>query len=196
MLIVFEVAQRFAQSDKAQRVLEGAIAAATDDTLAFRLLTFSLNPDRNKVLKDFSNVQPQALKNSFVQRMRRRYVEDFDKVEASLAQADRSAFVLWADFSDQERQAEIGFWRRYVGTNRKRLARMCDILFPRGTLWEGDPSPHIDRLFPVNELKKLDDGLPSNEVLEDFEDRALKRMRKLIAGEFQHGVGFDDLENL
>jgi KAP-like P-loop domain-containing protein len=196
MLIVFEVAQRFAQGPKAQQVLERAIEAATDDTLALRLLTFSLNPERNKVLKDFSNVHPDVLKSVFVQRMQKLYVERFDTVETSLAQADRGAFVMWAGFSDKERQSEIGFWRRYVGTNRKRLARMCDILFPPGAIWEADPSPHIERLFPLEELKKLDDKLPTDQALEEFENRALNRMRKLIAGEFQHGVGFDDLQKV
>jgi len=196
MLIVFEVAQRFAQSTKAQKVLEQAIALATDDTLALRLLTFSLKPERNKVLKDFSNVRPDALKSAFLQRMRKRYVDHFDTVESSLAQADRGAFVTWAEFSEEERQSEIGFWRRYVGASRKRLARMCDILFPPGTIWETDPRPHIERLFPLEEMKKMDGDLPNDQVLEEFENRALNRMRKLFAGEFQHGVGFDDLEKL
>lgn len=196
MLIVFEVAQRFAQSDKVQSILEGAIAIASDDTFALRLLTFSLNPGRNKVLKDFSNVRPDDLKRVFVKRMRNRYVENFEHIETSLAQADRGAFVFWADFSEEERQEEIAFWRRFVGTSRKRLARMSDILFPARTLWESDPRPHIERLFPLEELKALDEGLPNNEALEEPENRALNRMRRLIAGEFQHGVGFDQLDKL
>jgi hypothetical protein len=193
MLIVFEVAQQLAQRGKAQKVLEEAISAASDDTFAFRLLTFSLNPDRNQVLRDFSHVQADTLKKTFVQRMQE---QGFDNVEPSLAQADRGAFVFWSQFSGEERGAEIGFWRRYVGTSRKRLARMCDILFPAGTLWETDPSPHIDLLFPLEEFKKRDDDLPSDEVLEESENHALRRMRKVVAGDFQHGVRFEDLTQL
>jgi hypothetical protein len=155
MLIVFEIAQRFAQGPKAQKVLEQAIAGATDDTFALRLLTFSLDPERNKILKDFSNVDTNALKSVFVQRMRRRYLERFDTLETSLAQADRGAFVLWTEFSDEERQAEIGFWRLYAGTNRKHFAKMCDIFFPAGAIWETDPGPHIDRLFPFGRIKEI-----------------------------------------
>lgn len=195
MAIVFAVGQRFAQSEKVQEVLEGAISAATDDTLALRLLTFSVNPDRNKIIKDFSHVRPDDLKRIFAHRMRRRYVERFDLIEPLLAQADRGAFVFWSEFSEEEREAEIGFWRRYVARSRKRLARMCDILFPVA-IWENDPRPHLERLFPLDELKKLDAELPPDETLVELENRALQRMRKLLAGDFQRGVGFDDLKDL
>jgi KAP-like P-loop domain-containing protein len=196
MLIVFEVAQRFAQSDRAQKVLEAAIAAATDDTLALRLLTFSLAPERNKVLRDFTNVNAELLKKVFAERMRSRYVKNVEAIEDSLAQADRNAFVLWVDASEEDRQAEIGFWRRYIGADTKRLARMCDILLPSGAVWQTDPGPHIDRLFPLEELKKLQDSLPNDQPLEESENRALKRMRLLLAGEFKQGIGFDDLGRL
>ena len=196
MAIIFEVAQRFSQSAEVQKVLEDSILAATDDTLAFRLLTFCLAPERNKILKDFSHVRADALKKTFAQRMRRRYVERFEDLDTSLAQCDRSAFVLWAESSSEDREAEVGFWRRYVDSSRKRLAKMCDILFPSGTLWESDPSPHIDRLFPLSELEMLNDGLPNDPMLEEVENRALNRMRKLIGGGFQHGVRFEDLANL
>jgi predicted KAP-like P-loop ATPase len=196
MAIVFTVCQRFSQSERIQEVLEDAINAATDDTLALRLLTFSVNPERNKIIKDFSHVRPDDLKRIFVNRMRRRYVEGFNKVEPSLAQADREAFVIWAGFTEEERQAEIGFWRKYVGTSRKRLARMCDIIFPGGAIWETDPRPHVERLFPLDELKKLDDELPADDALDKSENGALSRIRKLLAGEFSHGVGFAELEKL
>lgn len=194
MAIVFSVCQRFSQSEKAQEVLEHSISAATDDTFALRLLTFSLNPERNKIVKDFSHVRPDDLKRIFVNRMRRRYVEGFNKVEPSLSQADRDAFVIWAGFSEEERQAEVEFWRKYVGTSRKRLARMCNILFPAGVIWETDPRPHLERLFPLVDLKKLDDELPTTETMEKLEDGALNRIRKLLAGEFNQGLGFADLE--
>jgi hypothetical protein len=196
MAFVFSVGQRFARSERVQEVLEQAISAATDDTFVLRLLTFSVNPERNKIINDFSHLRPDDLKRIFVNRMRRRYVDGFSKIEPSLAQADRGAFVFWAGFSDEERQAEIGFWRSYVAKSRKRLARMCDILFPGGALWESDPGPHIDRLFPIEELKTLDDELPADTTLEESENRALDRMRRLMAGNFNHGVGFADLEKL
>jgi hypothetical protein len=196
MAIVFEIAQHFSQGLEAQRVLEDSITFATDDTFAVRLLTFSTAPGRNKILRDFSHVRPDALKSAFVQRMRQRYVEHFDALEPFLAQCDRSAFVLWAENSDEDRDAEVGFWRRYVGESRKRLAKMCDILFPSGTLWEGDPSPHLDRLFPLEELKTLNERLPTDSTLGEGEVRALDRMSRLIRGDFQGGVGFDQLAGL
>jgi predicted KAP-like P-loop ATPase len=193
MLIVFEVAQRFARSSKVQEILEGSIARASADTFALRLLTFLVNPARNKILTDFSNVRADGLRKVFAQRMRERYVEGLDKVEPSLSKADRDAFVVWCQTSEEERQAEITFWRRFVGTSRKRFARMCDILFPQNSLWEGDPRPHIGQLFPLDELMRMDSELSNSETLEQFEVQAVRRMRKLVAGQFQHGVRPEDL---
>lgn len=195
MLIVFTVAQRFANTSKVQEVLEKSILSATDDTFALRLLTFSTESGRNKILTDHSNVRPDGLRLSFIQRMRKRYVDEFKVLDTSLAQADRDAFVLWAQYSDEERNAEIGFWRRFVGNDRKRLARLCDTLFPRGVLWETNPRPHIEKLFPLSELEKLEKELTVDGSLEDAESKALARMRRLISGEFQNGVTHDDLRD-
>jgi hypothetical protein len=196
MLIVFTVAQRFAQTNKVQEILEKSIFSATDDTFALRLLTFSTESNRNKILTDHSNVRPDGLKHSFIQRMRKRYVDDFDVLDTSLAQADRDAFVLWVQYSAEERNAEMGFWRRFVGNDRKRLARLCDIVFPRGVLWEVDPRPHIEKLFPLSELEKLENELAVDGPLEDAETKALSRMHRLISGEFQNGVTHADLRSL
>ena len=106
---MFTVAQRFAKTNKVQEILEKSIFSATDDTLALRLLTFSTETSRNKILTDHSNVRPDGLRHSFMQRMRKRYVDDFDALDTSLAQADRDAFVLWAQYSEEERSVEIEF---------------------------------------------------------------------------------------
>jgi hypothetical protein len=41
-----------------------------------------------------------------------------------------------------------------LATTIKRLARMCDILFPSGTVWENDPRPHIGSPFPPGGIEE------------------------------------------
>jgi hypothetical protein len=189
--IIFEVAQRFAKSSKAQQVLERSIADSTDDTFALRTLTLATEPERNKILLDFSHVNKEVLKRVFVERMERRYGPHADISEVKITEGDRSAFVLWAKYSDKARDAEIQFWRRFVGGSRKRLAQAVDFIFPvRGVRWESDPTPHIDLLFPITDFKGLLETLPSEEQLDEIETEALDRLQHLISGEFKNGVPF------
>ncbi len=188
IVMVFEIAQRFAKSSKVQQVLERSITDSTDDTFALRLLSLSTQPERNKILLDFSHVNMDALKKVFVERMERRYSPE-DISEVKLAQGDRAAFMTWAKYSEKTRAVEIQFWRRFIGNSRKRLAEATVFIFPvQGVLWETDPTPHVDLLFPVTEFKKLLDTLPREEQLDDNENKALDYLQRLISGEYKNGI--------
>jgi hypothetical protein len=76
LLIVLTIAQRFSKLSKVQQVLERSIADSTDDTFALRIFMLSAEKEwqeRNKILVDFSHVNPVALKRAFTERMERRY---------------------------------------------------------------------------------------------------------------------------
>ena len=192
LVIIFQAAQRFAKSSKVQQVLERSIADSTDDTFALRVLTLTTAPERNKILVDFSHVNADALIRGFVEHMERRYGPNAELLEVKIAEGDRNAFVTWTKYSEKTREVEIQFWRRFIGSSRKRLAQAVDFIFPiRGILWESDPTPHIDLLFPTTEFKNLLEKLPSEEQLNDNETQALDRMQRLISGEFKNGVPRD-----
>jgi hypothetical protein len=192
IVLVFEVAQRFSRSSKVQQILERSIADSTDDTFALRILTLSTETERNKILVDVSHVNPDALKRVFAERMERRYGPQVDISQVKITEGDRTAFVIWAQSSDKARSLEIDFWRRFIDNSRKRLAQAADFIFPfRRFLWETDPTPHVDLLFPTAEFKTLLEKLPSEEQLEASETEALDGLRKLISGEFKSGVPRD-----
>ncbi len=189
LVIVFEVAQRFSKSSKVQDILEASIANAADDTFAVRILELS-KQDRNKILLDFSHVNADGLKEVFVKRMEHRYGPEARMSDVKLAQGDRNAFVIWAKHSDTARGMEIQFWRQFVDHSQKRLVQAVDFIFPGNVLWETDPTPHVDLLFPIEEFKELLETSPQEGQLDENETRTLERLRELISGKFKNGVPF------
>lgn len=181
--IVFHAAQKVAESH-AQQVLEGAMNVCSDDTFAFRLLR-NTDRDRNDILRNYSTVDHEALKRVFVQRMRRRYGLSSDTTVPSIQQFDWWAFRLWAEHSEEDREIERDFWRRFIGGSRKRLAQAINFVYPINVHWNQDPSPDIDLLFPLDELDSLLTELP-DEPLDEVETRGVDRMRALRQGNFKH----------
>lgn len=192
LVIIFEIAQRFATSSQVQRILERSLADSTDDTFALRLLTLSTVPERNKILHDFSHINMEELRKTFAERMERRYGPRADISEVKITEGDRDAFVIWAKYSEKDHDTEIHFWRRFIDRSRKRLAQAAGFIFPfRRFLWETDPTPHVDLLFPTAEFKTLLEELPSEEQLDSNETDALDGLQRLISGEFKNGVPRD-----
>ena len=106
-----------------------------------------------------------------------------------ITEADYNAFVIWTQDSDKSRQMDIQFWHQFIGNSRKRLAEVVDFIFPvRGYLWETDPTPAIEPLFPIADFKKVLEELPSGQELDTDENEALDRLRRLISGEFKNGI--------
>ena len=132
------------------------MACASDDTFAVRLLTYTENKDRNKILTDFSNVNASEVRRRFMERMRQRYGPGKDIQTVSIAQGDWKAFSLWLQNSADDREIEQDFWRRFIGRSRKRLAQAINFVFPANVVWEGnDPIPAVNSLFPTDEFVVL-----------------------------------------
>jgi KAP family P-loop domain len=183
--IVFESAQRFSQTSKAQEILIGAMKRATDDTFALRLLEFTEKRDRNQILTNFKFIDLANLKSAFMERMRRRYGEGIDASKVEITTGDPWAFRQWAENSADDQKTEADFWRGYVGTSRKRLAQAINFLYPKGYTWSEDPSKWIERFVPVDELRSvLENSRDKEEELSEIESNGITRFQQLLNGKW------------
>lgn len=183
--IVFIVAQKLSSTPNVQRVLEGAMTLASDDTFALRLLGFTEDRTRNKILTNFAHVDTGALKRVFIERMRKRYGPTREIQEVNIAYGDWQAFRKWADDSPEDCEMERGFWRRFIGRSRKRLAQAINFIFPGNVAWEGDPMQVIETMFPRDEFEKLLKELPNEEQLDEIETKGIARMKELLGGKYR-----------
>ncbi len=156
---------------------------ATDDTFAVRLLGFTEHKDRNQVLTNFSHIDPQVVRTAFLERMRTRYGKAADAVHVNILQGDWRAFRLWADNSPNDKETERDFWRRFIGSSRKRLGQALGFLFPAGYTWSEDPRPLIDSLFPLTETQKLIETLV-DDGLDEIESSHVKRFMEMVGGKW------------
>lgn len=185
--IVFIASQKVSKTSAAQRILEGAMERATDDTFAKRLLEYTQDANRNRVLTDFSNVNPAKIKDAFIERMRCRYGAGVDVNEVDITKGDWLAFRIWADNSPEDTRLEQDFWRKFIGRSRKRLAQTINFIYPGGnTIWSEDPRPIIDRLFPTEEIAQLLSELPTDH-LDDLEAKGIGRFEALMQGKYRTG---------
>lgn len=185
--LVFRIAERFSKGPTIQKVLEQALLASTDDTFAYRILGWSAKPERNKIISDFSRVDVTSLQRVFVQRMQNRYGERAKKMDSLLSSGDREAFVEWVSYSNESREDEIAFWTRFIDKSQKRLAQAVSFLFPESSVWQASPAPAIDKLFPLDEFRRLLGAIPPEGTLEEYEQRAVTRLERLLKGDFSNG---------
>jgi hypothetical protein len=183
--IVYESAQRFSESPKVQEILSGAMRRATDDTFALRLLEYTENKERNKVLTQFKYVDVQSLRAAFMERMRQRYGDGVDASSTDITKGDWWAFRKWADNSAEDQESEAEFWRKFIGTSRKRLAQSINVMYPRGYTWSEDPRNLIEKFLPVAELVKLlETANGQGEALTEGELDGISRFQELTKGKW------------
>ena len=163
--------------------MEAAIACASDDTFAVRILEYTEDRTRNKILTDFSNIDVAAIKRVFVERMGKRYA-DSDIKTVNITHGDWYAFRRWVENSDDDRKIEQEFWRKYIGFSRKRLAQAIKFIYPGDGFWSEDPTPLVDGLFPLSEITRLLNELVEGEELDEGEAKGLARMKDLMEGKY------------
>jgi hypothetical protein len=181
--IVYEAAQKTSSTSRGQSILIRSMELATDDTFAIRLLEFTEDKDRNKVLTNFSHIEPQAVKNAFFERMRTLRGKVVDAVHVGILQGDWRASRLWAENSPDDKETERDFLRRFIGSSRKRLGQALGFLFPTGYSWSEDPRPMLDNLFPLTEAEKLIETLP-DDGLDELESNNIKRFKEMVGGKW------------
>jgi hypothetical protein len=181
--IVYEAAQKTSSTSRGQSILLRSMKLAADDTFALRLLEFTEHKDRNKILNNFSHIDPQVVRTAFLERMRARYGKAVDALHVNILQGDWRAFKLWADNSSSDKEAEQDFLRRFIGSSRKRLGQALGFLFPAGYTWSDDPRPLIDNLFPLAEAQKLIESLADDGV-DELESKNIKRYKEMLGGKW------------
>jgi hypothetical protein len=184
--VVFEAAQKFSSSSRAQQILVGAMNRATDDTFALRILELTEKTERNKILINFDHIDAKGLNNTLDERMRKRYGCDADVDKVDIATGDLWAFRKWARSSEDDRKAVAIFWRRYIGASRKKLAKAISFLYPGGFSWSEDPRVFISTTFPFDELRQFAETLKNGEPLDETESNAMVRFGELVEGKWQH----------
>jgi hypothetical protein len=187
--IVFAAAQKLSAS-RVQTVLEGAMARASDDTFALRLLEYT-DGAKNKILTDYSKVDLVALRAAFIDRMRRRYTTSFSET-TDLAQSDWYAFRQWIENSDDDRRIGQKFLREYIGRNRRRIAQVIGFIYPGDGFWREDPAPLVNTFLPLSEITDLMKDLAEDEQLNEPETKALARMQALLKGEYPRGPWYSN----
>jgi len=75
--------------------------------------------------------------------------------------------------------SEQAYWRAFIGSSRKRLAQAAGVIYP-GFIWDGDPNPLVDSLFPIAEIRGMLNDLPDDEPLDDGEAEGIARIRRLL----------------
>lgn len=188
LAIVFSAAQKISATGAIQRLLEGAVARASDDAFAFNLLDNVENRERNRMLTDFTNVDASGIQGAFLERMRKRYSSVYEAGPPT-SQLGWWAFRRWAEHSQEDRQIEQDFWRGFIGSSRKKLAQAIDFIYP-SVLWRDDPTAAVDALFPLAEIKVLLAAL-AEEDLDNTERLAIERMTELLRGRYQTSPGMD-----
>jgi hypothetical protein len=181
--IVYEAAQKTSSTAKGESILIGAMNRATDDTFAIRLLEFTEYRDRNKILTNFSHIDPQRVRNAFLARMRSRYGKTVDADKVGILQGDWRAFRLWAETSPADKEIEQDFLRRFVGSSHKKLGQALGFLFPAGYSWSEDPRQIIENLFPLVEARHLIETL-ANDGLDETETKNIERFKEMLGGKW------------
>lgn len=183
--IVLRIAQKLAATPAVQRTLEASIILAPDDTFAEKILFFVDNPSRNELLTDFSNIDVPALGAAFVRRMRGRYRSSsrFD-----WAQSDWNALRRWTGNSKEDRLQFREFVLARVGSSRKELARVINVIYPAAYVWADSPEVMVDKILPIMEVEALLSSLPP-EDMSDAEREGIERFKRLMKGTYPTRAG-------
>jgi hypothetical protein len=198
--IIIRTTERTPLNERAA-FLSKCLEEATDDTMAFRILTVLPKPGQDFNLQ----ITSKDLYPSFIKRMRKRYGPEIDATTIDLTTSDPQAFNWWglSELRDTEeifqadpkdRLMQNDFWIRYIGSSRARLADTFGRFFMPHGLYDKDPTQFIENKIPIASLQHLNETVSKDEVLSESQKKELHRFERFLAGKFEHGIGFGDLE--
>jgi hypothetical protein len=189
--MILLTAQRLSQTEKVG-FLQACILNASDDTMAFRILTILTQQ------KDESNIGVSVgdLYASFAMRMRKRYGLSVDASNIDLSASDTWALEYWGRdlrasgilTDPEDRKIQNDFWLRYIGTSRSRLAKTFRDFFLPIAAYSADPAPFVENRISITDLKRLYEELPEDASLTDRDRKSLETLRRFLDGEFKNGV--------
>jgi hypothetical protein len=183
---VVSVAQRLSGSTAINDFVGECITRASSDTFAVLLLR-SMTTERaqNKVVKDFSKINPTQLSAAFTARMNSQYTTGAAQLD--LQRTHVSAFHEWATQSDGERAKEIAFWSGYIGKSRRRLAEAANLIMPQGWIWSNEGPQFAETVLPATTLRQLYDSVEEDGALDDDHRKALRRLERLLTNDLHPG---------
>lgn len=188
--------------ERRAKFLSECISLATDDTMAFRIQAILSKPGADFDL----NVPFKDLYPSFVTRMRKLYGEGVDAYNTPLDTSDPQAFNLWGisdlsregiEVDPRDREIQRDFWLGYIGNSRARLAKAFGGFFMPVAIYREDPSGYVENKIPVSDLRSFYRDLPDDGTLTDVDRKSLRRLKRLLDGDFKNGTGtpFDSDED-
>jgi hypothetical protein len=188
--IVIRVAEKIPKQERVS-LLSQCISDATDDTMAFRVLTYLT---RNDLDFDLS-VSLEQVYLIFAERMRKRYGPDVDAWNIDLSTSDKDAFNLWGHHDPEGKRIQHDFWLRYIGDSKSRLARIFQGIFMPIAICTSDPTVFIENKIAVSDLSRLYESLADDKDITDSDRVSLRRLKRFLDGKFKNGVGFDQLDD-
>jgi predicted KAP-like P-loop ATPase len=189
--MILLIAQRLSQTERVA-FLQECILNASDDTMAFRILTIlTQQKDDSKI-----DVSVADLYASFATRMRKRYGRDVDAANFDLSASDPWALDYWGrDFSTsgirtnpEDRKIQNDFWLRYIGNSRARLAKAFREFFLPVAAYSEDPAPLVQNRISLEDLKRLYEELPEDATLTNADLKSLALLGRFLKGEFKNGI--------
>jgi hypothetical protein len=141
--MILLIAQRLSQTERTA-FLQECISNASDDTMAFRILTVLTKQEGDSNLA----VSVGDLYSSFAMRMRKRYGRNVNAANFDLSASDPWALDYWGrDFTasgirtdPEDRKIQNDFWLRYIGNSRARLAKAFREFFLPIAAYTEDPA--------------------------------------------------------
>ena len=187
---IFAVAQRLSNSDAVNCFLAQCLEVSSSDLFAARVLKFSTTErSKNQVLQNFQFVREDRIRAAFTQRMATRYG---GSAPCTPTRADIHPFSVWAELDGSERKKEISFWERFIGQSRERLAEAFDLMAPAGVYWTKDSPAYIDRMLPIDTLKRMYSDIPQRDTLSPEQQKALDRLKRFLDGDLRDGEVLDE----
>lgn len=190
--IVLRTAEIAPVAERAE-LLSQCIAEATDDTMAYRILVGLTRKQTDVDLGvSFAELYP-----AFVKRMRMRYGPDVDAAKIDLTTSDPLAFNLWGmsmvkdqsvTVDPQDRAIQYDFWRRYIGKSRSRLAQVFQGVFMPFGIYQEDASLSVENKLSIEDLRRLYGQASNDEALSQVDQKSLRRLQRLLNGEFKNGI--------
>ena len=158
---------------------------SSSDLFAVRLFKFStMDKSKNQVLRNFQHIRDDAIQGAFTRRMATRYGDGSDLTPTRW---DIHAFSVWAESSETERAKEISFWERFIGQSRAKLAEAFELIAPAGVFWTKDSPAFIDRMIPIDTLRRMYAGIPPEGGLDATHEKALERLKRFLDGDLGDG---------
>jgi len=189
--MVLLIAKRLPHTERLA-FLQECILDATDDTMAFRILTILTSQTGDSNL----GVSVADLYESFARRMRNRYGPGVDAANIDLSTSDPWAFEYWGrdlnangiTTDPEDRNVQNAFWLRYIGNSRSRLARAFRDFFLPMANYSDDPAPAVQNRISLGDLERLWKELPEDTSLSSWDQKSLAILRRFLDGEFKKGI--------